>query len=220
MFFQSDNGITLAGGAGFTRLQLQEALSFAPAIVAADGGANHLDRLGHLPDAVIGDLDSILPDLRAKLGERVHHVAEQDSTDLDKCLRSVAAPFVLGVGFLGARLDHTVAAMNALARHGTARVVLLSADDLCFLAPPELVLPLQTGRRVSLFPMGPVTGQSTGLEWPIDGLAFAPDARIGTSNRMKTDILHLSVTAPCMLVMLDRATLPEVLRAVTSQPDW
>jgi len=30
--------------------------------------------------------------------------------------------------------------------------------------------------------MAAVQGRSGGLRWPIDGLPFAPDGRIGTSN--------------------------------------
>jgi thiamine pyrophosphokinase len=169
---------------------------------------------------VIGDLDSIQPALRDRLAARVFHIPEQDSTDLDKCLRSVGASFVLCVGFLGARLDHTVSAMTALVRHGRARVLLIGQEDICLLAPPDLHLPLPKGVRVSLFPMGPVTGQSTGLEWPIDGIAFSPDNRIGTSNRMAGEELTLTFSAPRMLLMLERANLGALLRAVLRAPDW
>lgn len=220
VLFQSESGVTLAGGAGFDSATLAEAMALAPDLVAADGGANHLEALGQTPRAVIGDLDSIRPKLRCALGVRVHHIPDQDSTDLDKCLRSVTAPFMLCVGFLGARLDHTVAAMASLVRQGDTRVLLLGPEDICLLAPPELDLPLPKGARVSLFPMGPVAGQSRGLEWPIDGIDFAPEDRIGTSNRMAEDRLHLQLTAPLMLLMLARAALPDLLPAVLAAPGW
>ncbi|WP_296641283.1 thiamine diphosphokinase [Roseinatronobacter sp.] len=220
LVLQTQSGITLAGGAGFDGATLAEALALAPELVAADGGANHLDNLEQAPRAVIGDLDSIHPDLRAKLGARVHHVPEQDSTDLDKCLRYVRAPFLICLGFLGARTDHTLAAMNSLVRHKSARVLLVGTEDICLLAPPELEMPVARGARVSLFPMGPVAGRSTGLEWPIDGLAFAPDARIGTSNRMAGDRLHLTFDAPGMILMMERSTLQHLLPAVMQAPDW
>ena len=46
--------------------------------------------------------------------ERLHPIPEQDSTDFDKCLRHIAAPLVLGVGFLGGRVDHELAAFSTL----------------------------------------------------------------------------------------------------------
>lgn len=212
--------MTLVGGAGFGADSLRACMALAPELVAADGGANHLDRLGHVPRAVIGDLDSICPDLRRRLAARVHHIPEQDSTDLDKCLRSVAAPILLGVGFLGARLDHSVAALTSLARHGRARVVLVGPQDVCILCPPDLSLPLPRGARVSLFPMGPVRGRSEGLEWPIDGIDFAPATCIGTSNRMAAEMLRLRIDAPRMVLMLDRAALPALHAAALNAPDW
>ncbi|MCC1480234.1 thiamine diphosphokinase [Roseibaca sp. Y0-43] len=218
--FQTQSGVTLVGGAGFDAAALGEALALAPDLVAADGGANHLDDMGHTPRAVIGDLDSIRPELRDRLGARVHHIPEQDSTDLDKCLRSIDAPFLLGVGFLGARLDHTFAAMASLVQHGRARVLLVGPQDICLLLPPRLEMRLPQDAPVSLVPMGPVTGQSRGLHWPIDGIDFAPDGRIGTSNRMAGDRLELTVSAPKMLLMLERRALGATLDAVISAPDW
>ncbi|TFG39126.1 MAG: hypothetical protein E4H44_02685, partial [Candidatus Aminicenantes bacterium] len=40
----------------------------ADPLLAADGGANHLGRIGLRPAVVIGDLDSITPGIRAWLG--------------------------------------------------------------------------------------------------------------------------------------------------------
>ena len=48
-------------------------------------------------------MDSVSRRARERLGTaRFHPIAEQDSTDFDKVLRSVQAPFMIGVGFLGA----------------------------------------------------------------------------------------------------------------------
>jgi thiamine pyrophosphokinase len=214
------SAVTLVGGGIVNRRDLDLSLSLAPRLVAADGGANRAASLGHLPEQVIGDLDSIAPDLRARLGDRVLHVPEQDSTDLDKCLSRIRAPFVLGLGFDGARLDHTLAAMTSLTRHGSARVLLLAAEDIVFLAPPRLHLGLDVGERVSLFPMGQVAGRSTGLHWPIEGIPFTPEALVGTSNRASAPEVTLHSDRPAMLVLLERARLTDALSAVLAVPDW
>jgi thiamine pyrophosphokinase len=213
-------GVTLVGGGEVVENTVQQALALAPTLVAADGGGNILADLGHLPVAVIGDMDSLRPDLVQLWADRLHPISEQDSTDFDKCLRSIDAPFVLAVGFDGARLDHTLSAMSALVRHGRARVVLVGGQDICFLAPPQIALELGAGARVSLYPMGPVTGRSTGLEWPIDGIDFAPNGVIGTSNRASAAQVGLEIDAPRMLLLLERAALPMALRALLAAPDW
>ncbi|OYV89339.1 MAG: hypothetical protein B7Z68_12200, partial [Acidobacteria bacterium 21-70-11] len=56
-------------------------------VLAADGGANHLARVGVRPAAVVGDLDSIRPGVRRWVGEeRIVARPDQESTDLHKTL--------------------------------------------------------------------------------------------------------------------------------------
>ena len=211
---QSSVGITLVGGGPLTGSVLARSMTFAPRLVAADAGADRLLRLGQRPEAVIGDLDSISGQARAALGDAVHHIPEQDTTDFDKALRSIAAPFVIGLGFSGARLDHGLAALNTLVRHPHRRCLLLGQGDVTFLAPPGITLRLPVGSRLSLFPLRAVRGQSAGLRWPIDGLDFAPDARTGTSNEVSQAQVSLAFDAPGMLIILPQRALPAVLDAL------
>jgi thiamine pyrophosphokinase len=209
----TDQGVTIIGGGAVCEEDLDTALAVAPVLVAADGGADRALALGQPPDWVIGDLDSIGPATRDKIPkERIVHVAEQESTDFSKCLTRIAAPFVMAVGFAGFRLDHTLAALTAMATTPRPPVIMLASDDLVFVAPPRLTLPLMPQTRVSLYPMGPARGVSTGLEWPIEGLEFAPGTRVGTSNRA-TGLVTMRIEGK-MLVMLPRDTLGSVLTAL------
>lgn len=211
---ESCEGVTLAGGAPFGAALLRRALSHAPEIVAADGGADRLLRLGVTPRAVYGDFDSISAGAQARLQGRLFPIPEQETTDFDKALRHIVAPFVLGVGFQGARLDHGLAVLNALTRHPDRRALILGPQEVTFLAPPELELHLTVGTRLSLFPMAPVRGESEGLRWPIDGLHFTPDGRIGTSNAVSAPLVRLSFDAPAMLVILPLRSLRAVLNGL------
>ena len=101
LIVHSSEAVTLVGGGPVSAPALARALAFAPRIVAADGGADRLLRLGQRPEAVIGDMDSISPAAQAALAGRLFPIPEQASTDFDKALRSIAAPFVLGLGFSG-----------------------------------------------------------------------------------------------------------------------
>ncbi|VDS09636.1 Thiamin pyrophosphokinase, catalytic domain [Paracoccus haematequi] len=209
----SDRGVTVIGGGVATPYDLQTALAVAPTLVAADGGADRALALGQPPDWVIGDLDSITVGARKLIpAGRIHHVAEQDSTDFTKCLTRIAAPFVMAVGFSGLRLDHTLSALTAMASTPRPLVIMLASDDVVFVAPPRLTLPLMPGTRVSLYPMGPARGISTGLEWPIEGIEFAPGGRVGTSNRAN-GVVTLRIEGK-MLLMLPRNTLASVMTAL------
>lgn len=178
-----DEPVLLVGGAVGDNALLLSLLEDAGTVIAADSGADWLRAVGRLPDVLIGDLDSVSEDTRAALPpERVHRIAEQDSTDFDKAVRSISAPLIVGIGFLGGRVDHMLAAMTVLARYPDRAIVLVGDRDVVAHVPPRLELPLAPGIRVSLFPMRPVRGVSVGLRWPIDGLILSPGARVGTSN--------------------------------------
>lgn len=210
--------ITLVGGGFVDRGDLISCLSFAPKVIAADSGAQVCQDLGAPPDAVIGDMDSVSEDVLSKLPpDRIHQIKEQNSTDFDKALRSISAPLVLGVGFCGGRLDHELACFSTLLQRPDRRCILLGPEDILFLAPPELSLPLDSGTRVSLFPLAPVQGRSQGLEWPVDDLFFEPGGQLGTSN-LSTGPVRMTWEQPGMLVILPKACLGIAVTALAAQP--
>ncbi len=207
------HGVTLIAGGPVSARDMAQAVARTRHVVAADGGADRALALGHVPEAVIGDFDSLTDAARARLDPaRLHPIAEQDTTDFDKTLRHVQAAFVIGLGCLGGRIDHELAVLNTLVRLG-GPCVLLGGQDVVFAAPPgvPLTLDLRVGDRLSLFPLAQVCGQSTGLEWPINGLTFAPDGRIGTSNRVTLRQVQMQFESAGMIVILPRARLDAAL---------
>lgn len=209
----SQEPVLLLGGGVVDASDLREALSVCPTVVAADSGARAALAAGRVPDAVIGDFDSLAAADRAALpAERLHRIPEQDTTDFDKCLRSVKAPVLVCLGFSGARLDHELAVYNSLVRHPERRALIVGSHDICFHGASGIELGLPVGSRLSLFPMREVTGRSEGLAWPIDGLTLAPDGRVGTSNRV-TGPVRLHFDGPGMLVILPKAAAGRVLEA-------
>ncbi|WP_025053499.1 thiamine diphosphokinase [Sulfitobacter noctilucae] len=214
----SSDPVTLVGGGQATPNDLHKALTLAPLCVAADGGAGLALAAKVEPAAVIGDFDSITEDALGQIPDaRRYRVTEQESTDFEKALTRIAAPLILGVGFLGGRIDHELAAMHILMRYPDRPCILIGAEEVICLAPPDITVPTRPGDAVSLFPLGTVTGQSEGLEWPIDDLHFAPGQRIGTSNRAVGPV-RLQMNAPAMLLILPRAIMPELVAAV-SRPE-
>ncbi len=216
---QFSAGVTLLGAGPLAPGDLTTALALAPRLVAADGGAQHALAAGLRPRGVIGDMDSLSPEAWAALGpELIHPVTGEDSTDFEKCLSAIAAPFLIAAGFAGGRMDHHAAVLNALARHPHQRCIVLGAEDICFHCPPELHLDLPEGTPLSLFPMAPLRGHGEGLHWPPGGIDFAPWGRIGTSNRTTGAPVRLAFAAPGMLVYLPRAHLAQAVRALGAAP--
>ncbi|SFA94817.1 thiamine diphosphokinase [Poseidonocella pacifica] len=219
-FVESRKPLTLVGGGHVTDEDFVLSLGVAPEVVAADGGTRACLVRGILPRAVIGDMDSILPEDRAALAPgTIHELAEQDTTDFDKVLRSVSAPLFIGVGFLGARLDHELASLGVLLRHPDKKCILLGSHDVIFTCPARIDLQLPIGNRFSLFPFGSVMGRSEGLRWPIDGLRFNPLGQLGTSNEVTGPVI-LEMDGPQMLVILPRDALAEAVNALKRAPAW
>jgi len=213
ILYRAAGPVTLVGAGPIVPRHLEAALALAPEAVGADGGGDVALPGGHRFRAVIGDLDSLRGGeaLRAA-GVAVHRIGEQESTDLEKCLGSVEAPLFLGVGFLGGRLDHELAAMNALVKHVRVPVVLIGEADICFVCPAELALDLPAGTRVSFFPMAAARGVlSEGLRWSVAGLALRPDGRIGTSNVALGGPVRVGFDAPRVLVVLPEGLLGPVV---------
>lgn len=213
--FSAKNPVLLVGGGPAGVEDLALSLSHAPRVVAVDGGARLALAAGLMPEQVIGDFDSLDAATRAQIPEdRLLHVAEQDTTDFEKALERISAPAILAVGFLGGRIDHQLAAFSALVRFAHQPCVLLGPDELMLHCPTALTLDMAEGDVVSLFPLLPVRGRSTGLDWPIDGLTLAPGGRIGTSNRATGGPVTLLPETPGLLVVLPRTSLPLVMQAL------
>lgn len=211
--------VTLVGGGELDAAMLAEARAHAPALIAADGGADRLAALGVAPGevrAVIGDLDSLADraDWEAR-GVPVLHLAEQDTTDFEKCLYATDAPLYVAAGFTGRRVDHMLAVFHALLRHPEKRVVVLGPEEAMALAPARLALDLAPGARVSVWPLRPVRGTaSAGLRWPIGGLAFAAGEAIGTSNEAIAARVEMEFDGPGALVMVERRFLGALIAAL------
>jgi len=150
-------------------------------LIAADGGVQTILASGRRPDLVMGDMDScqdLAPDIPAL------YLQGQDDTDFEKCLKRINAPLIVGFGFLEGRLDHTLAAIHALAAVPHDRpIMLVGAHDMLVRVQGDLAFPALAGERVSIWPFGSQRfTRSRGLQWPLDGVEMAPGRFVGTSN--------------------------------------
>ena len=208
--------VTLVGAGPASHSVLQRALGFGPVAIAADGGADALAKLGHPIHAIIGDLDSIdITENWLNSGVRIHQIAEQDTTDFEKCLYSVEAKLFLAVGFLGGATDHALAALNALLAYENKRIILIGDRDATFLCPDKLELELPIGTRISLIPLVEVVGlQSQGLRWNVAGLRMRPGGRIGTSNANDDSLVRVGFDRRGVLVTLPISQLSAMIAAL------
>ncbi|NND40874.1 MAG: thiamine diphosphokinase [Boseongicola sp.] len=197
-----------------SRRNIDDALCLAPTLIAADGGAEFCLNAERTPEAVIGDFDSLDPTLMARLRDsRLIRVTEQETTDFEKSLNRIDAPFILATGFTAGRVDHSLAVWAVLARRTGPPTLVIGDEDVVFAAPRRISIEVASGVRISLFPMTATSGRSTGLEWPIDGLTLSPLGQLGTSN-LSTGPVRLDFDVPGCLVIMPREALAEALSAL------
>jgi len=183
--FSYDTPVILLGGGDINWPVLQHYVDLSFPIVAADGAANALETTAIVPDRIIGDLDSLTRPETWSERTSLHHVTEQDSTDFEKCLYSIEAPLHIGFGFLGQRLDHSLAAIHVMAKYATTdNVLLVDMVDAIFVRTNDVSLDLPVGSRISILPTGETTFLSSeGLAYPLDGLTLKPGTLISSSNK-------------------------------------
>ncbi|MDG2097417.1 MAG: thiamine diphosphokinase [Paracoccaceae bacterium] len=201
-------GVTFLGGGELNIDDLIIAKKLAPKLIAADGAADLAIKNGFVPTAVIGDMDSISKDFfKQHLGILSLHEKEQETTDFDKCLRNVVAKFGIGVGFLGARIDHELAAFNSILTHSDYPVFLIGTQDVIFSCPSYIELNLPIGTRVSLFPLREVCVSAKGLVWNLKKELLSPLERIGTSNLSNLSRVSIETDNNGLLLILPKSFL-------------
>lgn len=206
--------VAVIGGAKVDREVLKILQTLTDSFVAADGGANVLQGAGVQPIRVFGDLDSISDEARQEFAPHLVHIAEQDTTDLEKVVARVRAPVLVGAGFLGGRLDHTFAALNVLVRHPQVPLVLVDVVDCCFACPSEgLSLALPIGTPIAILPMGEAVVTTRGLAWDMDQAALRPAGMVSSSNRTAAAEVSIAVDGPA-IITLPFAHLPDAIAAV------
>jgi len=184
--------VILANGIPPSRTTLERAVRGADVFVCADGGAEAARRAGLLPEAVIGDLDSISPETLEHFrtdGARILRDTDTERTDTEKAIE-----YVLGRGPVdeiaiyggsAGRLDHVVGHLSLLHKYaGRANLVLEDDDASAWLASGDVTLDHPEGTVVSFFAAGgPVEGVTTeNLRYPLDGRTLRMGAQDSVSN--------------------------------------
>ena len=178
-------------------------------LLAADGGVEHLSRLGLTPGGIIGDFDSLgfVP-----AGAEVFPV-EKDDTDAmlaaRKGLELGYREFIIYGGLDGPRLDHTIAnfqTLQFLADHGAAAY--LVGRDYIITVVKNGALSFESGAEgiLSVFCLGPDARGVTlrGLYYPLEDGTLTSGFPLGVSNHFTGKEARIEVKDGSLLVMWDR----------------
>ena len=189
--------------------KLAENLEKDDYIIAADGGFSHLQALGLIPHAVLGDFDSLgyVPE-----NANVFPV-EKDDTDTMLAIRHGLSKgcreFLIYGALDGPRLDHTVAnfqALQFLADHGATGYLIGNSQIATVLKNETLTFPCEAQGIVSLFCMGADANGVTleGLQYSLENGMLESGFPLGVSNHFTGKSARITVTDGSLLMLFDR----------------
>ncbi len=188
-------------------------------IIAADGGAIQLFKIGVIPDFVVGDLDTFYSSGLAAFFESSTIIEEksQDLNDFEKSLifaRSKNLKNLLIVGFHGGELEHTL---------NNWSVVLRYANDfnVCIFDNNRYAIPLtfscsfktKTGELITLIPQPSVQLTTKNLHWNLNNELLSLGTREGLHNIAEGDEVELVVHNGSVLLFIDQR-LPNCFRKI------
>ncbi|KAK3575759.1 hypothetical protein CHS0354_030091 [Potamilus streckersoni] len=162
--------------------------------ICADGAYDKLLATGfkELPDAVIGDGDSISTEFRQQLGSCFIEAWDQNKTDSEKCLEYALAKGVKSVDIIGGDgllNDHFLYNLSLMRRFSDRLSVSMQNDyDIIFYRSRPFSVQTGTGVRISLMPIyeSVQIGQAEGLRYSVTGKTLSADGLMSISNESKS----------------------------------
>ena len=196
---------------------LAEPISDGDFVMAADGGLQHLQKIGLEPDGILGDFDSLgyIP-----TGAKVFPV-EKDDTDsmlaVRRGLEMGYRHFVLYGALDGPRLDHTVAnfqTLQFLADHGATGYLIGQTAIATVVKNGAIAFSDDAEGIISVFCMGADANGVTirGLKYPLTAGTLTAGFPLGVSNHFIGKQCEISVKNGSLLILYDRKNgFPEVM---------
>lgn len=174
--FQAETVILANGGFPQGEIGLS-LLKNARYLVCCDGAVNQLLENGcpRLPDAVVGDCDSVSAENLERFAGIVRRVPEQETNDLTKAVnfcRSEGRVSAIILGATGRREDHTLANISLLAEY-----LNIEESDFRMVTDHGVFTAVRrggefesrAGQQVSIFNLGGGAVTSSGLKYPLAG---------------------------------------------------
>jgi len=179
-------------------------------LICADGGANSAYELGLVPDAIIGDLDSISSETlnEFKSISKVIRLKGQNDTDVEKCLKFAIKnnyDEALLTGVTGNRLYHTFCNLGIVLKFFNKIKISLITEN-SFLKPYSGTIKLKTKPEeiVSVYGIDSKTKiTSRGLKYPLKNVSLPFGKKESTSNVASGKAVELKITGGIIFVIRD-----------------
>lgn len=142
-------------------------------IICCDGAANDFIARGGVPDAIVGDCDSISEENKIRFADILHPNPDQETNDLTKsvqfCVENGRQEIII-VGGTGKREDHTLGNISLLADYAELAGVIMVTNWGIF-TPIHSITEFKSykGEQVSIFSIDPKKLTTHNLKYPVEG---------------------------------------------------
>jgi thiamine pyrophosphokinase len=179
----------------------------ADMIVCCDGAAEKLVAHNLEPGIIIGDLDSVSPELRKRYRNILVQDSDQETNDLTKAVNWCIAAGIVEVTIVGAtgiREDHTLGNISLLADYSRRLNAVMITDTGSFRAYDNSVaIASHPGQQVSIFSIDPTLKiTSAGLKYPLKNLTLQSWWR-GTLNEASGNQFRLEFEKGIVIIFLE-----------------
>ncbi|MBD3276067.1 MAG: thiamine diphosphokinase, partial [Candidatus Marinimicrobia bacterium] len=174
-------------------------------LVCTDGAANWMVEEHVTPDVIVGDMDSIQPDIRSQLDmKRIQHLPSQENTDLDKAIQyALDHDFTHAtvMAATGKREDQTVANLYLLVKYESRiHLQFLTNYSTIEAITSRYQTTVEPGQTISLLPVGFAHGVTTsGLKYPLDNETLELGSR-GVSNQAEDREISVNLESGALLI--------------------
>lgn len=210
--------IVFTGGSIDLEFVRQQGISAGDRIICADHGLEAAHQLGLVPNLLVGDFDSVDPELLTLYEGRedVHimrYRPEKDDTDTELALHMAMEQKpdeVLVFGAFGTRLDHTLANIGLLAQaleRGIRAYLCDSHNKICMIKDRYCILRERAfGDYITLLPFGGNAEGVTlqGFRYPLTDAVMYAGSSLGVSNELAGEKGIIEVKKGKLLVMESR----------------
>lgn len=187
--------LIIANGESCSRELLDQLLEWNPLVIVLDSAMDRVIELGIKVDVLIGDFDRDFDANSYKDSQyplEIIHVADQDSTDLEKAfyyLIDKKIPMVNVVWATGRRMDHTLANITCLPKfEKELKIVIIDDYSKVFLLPKSFKKWYPKKTILSLIPIGNAENiTTTNLFYSLENESLQLGDRISSSNEVLND---------------------------------
>ena len=169
-----------------------------------------------LPDKVVGDMDSLSANLKAKYSDIIVQIDEQEHNDQTKAFRwalenLTGISTITIIGATGQREDHTIGNISLLMEYARTYDLESMGIQLQMVTDHGVIFPVtdttefdcSIGRQISIFsPDNSLRIKSSGLEWKTDEVVFdnwwKATLNRATQDRVRLEFSHRSIALVMM----------------------